>query len=57
VYVDGVQFGHVRELRSIPADEVERIQFMSATDATIRFGLGHLAGAILVFTRRGARLS
>lgn len=51
VYMDGVQRGGPEELRLIDAQNVEEIRYLDATDATMRFGTGHSAGAILVTTR------
>ena len=52
VYRDGVPTGGPATLRSISAETVESVQFLSAADATTRFGTGHSLGAILVVTRR-----
>ena len=52
VYVDGVRRGGVNELESVRVDEVQRVEQMSAPDATMRFGTNHGNGAILVFLRR-----
>jgi hypothetical protein len=50
-YVDGQQFGTAADLRNLPTEQVERIEFISAADATTRFGTGHPSGAILVTTK------
>ena len=55
VYVDGVRTGYVDELHLIPAEDVDTMVFWSPSDATTRFGIGHLAGAFDVTTRRGRR--
>jgi len=52
VYLDGTRFGEVDQLRGIRADLVASIQFLNASDATTRYGLGHVGGAILVVTKR-----
>lgn len=52
VVVDGRPRGTRADLAQIPIGTVERIQFMSAADATIRFGTGYTGGAIVVTTRR-----
>jgi hypothetical protein len=52
VYRDGGRFGGPESLRQIPAVTVGSVQFLSASDATIRFGLNHRHGAILVMSRR-----
>lgn len=51
VYVDGAPHATVAGLRQINAAAVERMQRLSATEATQRFGTDHANGAILVFTR------
>jgi hypothetical protein len=52
VYLDGTRYGEIGELRGIRADQVATIQYLNSSDATTRFGLGHVGGAILVMTRR-----
>lgn len=52
VYVDGIQAGGVAALANVQALSVKEIRFISAADATTRFGTGHPMGAILVVTRR-----
>jgi len=51
-HVDGNIVGTAQALRSIRAADTQEIQFMSATDATTRFGTNYLNGVILVTTRR-----
>ena len=53
VVVDGAprQSG-IDELRSLRVSDVQEVRYMSASDATTRFGTGYEAGAILVTTRR-----
>ena len=50
-YVDGQQWGTVDDLRNLPAEQVERVVFISAADATTRYGTGHPSGAIEVTTK------
>lgn len=53
VLVDGgARAGGVQELQNIRVSEVQEVEFMSASDATLRFGTGYDAGAIIVTTRR-----
>jgi hypothetical protein len=52
VYVDGRLFGGMRELHQIRASDVAIMRFLSAPDATTRFGTGHEGGAILIETKR-----
>ncbi|MDH3222242.1 MAG: hypothetical protein OEO23_00890 [Gemmatimonadota bacterium] len=52
VVVDGNARGGLEELSLIPASDVASIDYMSASDATIRFGTGFPGGAIVVRTRR-----
>ncbi|HVE77635.1 MAG TPA: hypothetical protein VNA89_02180 [Gemmatimonadaceae bacterium] len=51
VYVDGVNAGSVQALRAIPATHVREVRFISAADATTRFGTNHANGVIEVITR------
>ena len=50
-YLDGQQWGTVNDLRNIPTEQIERIAFISAADATTRYGTGHQSGAIEVTTK------
>lgn len=51
-YLDGVRYGDLNQLDAVPVEGIAEIRFISATDATTRFGTGHAAGAILVITHR-----
>jgi hypothetical protein len=51
VLVEEAPFGEVDDLRSMDAYDVDEIRFLSAADATTRFGTGYPAGAILVSLR------
>jgi hypothetical protein len=53
VYVDRHQVGTLEELRHLTVDQVEMLEFVSASDATTRYGTGHTSGIIEVTTRRG----
>ena len=52
VHIDGQLRGELNELWTLLPSEVEEIRYMSASDATTRFGTNHIAGAIVVTTRR-----
>lgn len=52
LYVDGQRRSNVQELGTIRASDVEQMEYMSATDASTRYGTGHTGGAVLVTTRR-----
>ena len=51
VYLDNTKYGEIDALRNIPAANVAEMQYMSSSDATTRFGTGHVGGAILVKTK------
>ena len=51
VVLDGVPWGEVGDLRSLPSSDVRLLEFLDASDATTRFGTGYAGGAILVSTR------
>lgn len=56
VYLDGTgsPYGSVESLRDIRAANVASITHFDAREAHFRFGLGNVAGAILVETKSGA---
>ncbi len=51
VYVNGMRYGGVRSLKNIFTEQVLEIRYLSPSDATTRFGIGHTGGAILVTTK------
>ena len=53
VYIDGVRRGGPEALRGLRPGEVEEIRFMTATDATTRYGTDHAAGVIEIKSRHG----
>ncbi|MDQ7054782.1 MAG: hypothetical protein Q9P14_18540 [candidate division KSB1 bacterium] len=48
VYVNNVRCGGPRALRNIFVEQIVEIRYLRPGDATMRFGLGHAGGAILV---------
>lgn len=50
VYVDEMRFGDINSLSRIASSSIESIQFISATDATTRYGTGYAGGIIRVNT-------
>lgn len=52
LYVDGGRRGNINDLASMPASDVQDMEYMGGSDATTRFGTGHAGGAIMVTTRR-----
>ncbi|MEP7381994.1 MAG: hypothetical protein ABI910_09930 [Gemmatimonadota bacterium] len=50
IYLDNQRFGDATTLRNIPVDGIIEIRFMSATQAQVKWGSDHPAGAILVLT-------
>jgi hypothetical protein len=52
VYLDATSLGGRETLRNITTDEIESIQFLDARRATLRFGSGHVNGAIVITARR-----
>ena len=53
VYMDGVRRGGPEMLKTVRSNEIEEIRFISATDATTRWGSEHTAGAIELKMRHG----
>ena len=52
VYIDGQLRGGLDEMHTLVPVEVGELRFMSASDATTRFGTNHIGGAIVITTRR-----
>jgi hypothetical protein len=52
LYVDGQRRSNLQELGTVRASEVEQMEYMSASDASTRYGTGHTGGAVLVTMRR-----
>jgi len=50
VYLDQTFYGPVASLNQIDPRAIQRIEFMNASDATTRFGTGHMGGIIMVMT-------
>ena len=53
VYLDNVRIGDIGHLHDIPVESVETVSFVSASDATTRWGIGVSGGVILVTSRSG----
>jgi len=51
VFLNGSAYGDIELLKSLDAGLVTQVQYLSASDATTRFGTDYTAGAILVSTR------
>jgi hypothetical protein len=51
VYMNGQRLGGLRSLTQIQATGIKDMRFLSAAEATNRYGTGHEAGAILVTTK------
>ncbi len=51
VYIDGMRYGAVQTLASIPTLGIVSIEYLSAIDATQRFGIGNDGGAIMITTK------
>ena len=52
VMMDGMHFGDINTLRDLRMENVLEIRFISARDATTRFGTGYMAGIIDVITKK-----
>lgn len=51
LHVDGARRNSLRDLEAYQLSEIQQMEFMSASDATTRFGTGYDGGAILVTTK------
>lgn len=52
VYLDDVKMMDLNSLSAVPVGRIKEIRYISAQDATTRWGTGHASGVILVTTRR-----
>lgn len=52
LYLDNVKMMDLNVLTTVPAGRVLEIRYISAQDATTRWGTGHASGVILVTTKR-----
>lgn len=50
VFVDELRFGPMYTLSQISTARIDRVEYINATDATIRYGLGYVGGIIHVIT-------
>ena len=51
VFLDDVEYGNLGTLKQIPASSVAEIRFIEGWNAETKFGPGHAAGVIQVYTR------
>jgi hypothetical protein len=51
IYVDGMRYGPLQTLSSVPAMGIVSIQYLNAIEATQRFGFGNEGGAIMITTK------
>lgn len=51
VYIDDLKYGSVEQMKNLSAERVFQVRYLSAADATTRFGMDHGGGAILITTR------
>lgn len=51
VYIDNVALGGPESLKSIDVQSVQSARFLNASEAQMRYGVGHMHGAIVVVTR------
>jgi hypothetical protein len=52
IFMDGSPYGSVESMRSIRVSDVDELRYVSATDATVRYGGQFQGGVILVTSRR-----
>lgn len=48
VYINGNRFGPIEALRGIPRDNITEIEYLNSGEASLRLGMNHPSGAILV---------
>jgi hypothetical protein len=51
-YLDNQRLGNLDLLQTVIRASIQEIRYISATDAAVRWGLGHPAGVIQVITKR-----
>jgi hypothetical protein len=51
IFLDNVRFGSMSSLAQLSAEVVQRMEWLSSSDATTLYGTGYMGGAIRVFTR------
>ena len=51
VYVNDNRVGNSEQLRQISVSQIREIRYYSASEATTKWGTGHIAGAIQVVSR------
>lgn len=52
LYLDDVKMMDLNSLSTVPSGRIREIRYISAQDATTRWGTGHASGVILVTTKR-----
>lgn len=51
VFLDGQKYGDIETLKTMSVQTVREIRYLSASDATTRYGIGYTNGVIEVYTR------
>ena len=51
IYIDGMRYGPLQTLSSVPAIGIVSIQYLTAIEATQRYGFGNEGGAIMITTK------
>lgn len=51
VYLGEVRLGNASSMEQIRMSEVEAVEYLSGSEATLRFGTGHAGGAIVIRRR------
>ncbi len=52
VYIDNSRAGRIAALDNVSIENIAELRYLSASDATTRYGIGHDGGVILVRTKR-----
>jgi outer membrane cobalamin receptor len=53
IYLDGVRIRDSRTLGSISVTDLDSMEYLDGPTATIRYGTGHVGGAIVIKTVKG----
>jgi hypothetical protein len=52
IYLDGISFGSIESLRTIPAIQIASIRLYRSWEATTKFGMGNMGGVLEITTKR-----
>ena len=51
-FVDGIPLSSLDQLESLPTERIKEARYLSATDATTKYGTGYTSGVVEITTKR-----